>query len=431
MDVSFIVSVSIFLIFISLILVSAINYFTRTPESSAIIELRGKTKDLFNIFFGSGGIVTAERATEDLYRIPLLSEESNGTSRTNELVALTVDFDEDCNKKLSWNNTVRVYDQQFNELPSKISYQEFCSSQWINRSIVTFVANISANEKKRVYVYSINNTNTTAPSHNLAVKGYWTFDEAGGTLAKDFSGSQNNGTLTNFDFNSSSGWFNGTSCKYGSCLRFDGVNDYVAVSNPSNIPIGNSAYTMAAWFKVGTYSGAQGIVGWGNFGTTNQVNALRLAQNICGGVNLGFRHYWWGNDLDVCTSYPAVGGWSHVVATFDGTTRKIYLNGTQIASDTPIGHSVPNANNFRIGSTNNGEYFNSTIDDVRIYDRAITTAEITSIANATLLTVTSFPPENVIAISATKVQNLTGRNYQEIKALLGGDYDFRIEIREQ
>ena len=429
MEVTFIVSVSLFLLFISLILVSAINYFTRTPESATILEVRDKVKNLFNVFFGSGGIITGERATVDLYRIPLLLEEKNGTARTNEVVALGVDFDEPCNKKTSWNNTVRIYDQQFNELPSKISYQEFCTSQWLNRSIVTFIVNMTANEKKRVYVYSINNSNTSAPNHNITIKGYWTFDEASGTTAKDFSGSQNNGTLTNFNFNSSSGWYNGTDCKYGSCLKFDGANDFVNVSNPSNIPIGNSEYTIAAWFKVDLFAGAQGVVGWGNFGTTNQVNALRLYGEFCS--NLGFRNYWWSNDLSVCTNYPAVGGWSHVAATFDGTTRRIYLNGTQIASDTPTGHNVPNANNFRIGSTNNGEYFNGTIDEVRIYNRSLTTAEIASIANATLLTATSFPSENITAISAAKLQELSGRNYQEIKAVLGGDYDFTVEVREK
>ncbi|MEM5797227.1 MAG: LamG domain-containing protein [Candidatus Aenigmatarchaeota archaeon] len=427
MDVTFIVSVSIFILFIALILTATINYFTRTPESTTVLELRDKVKNLFDIFFGTKGIITGERATTDLYRIPLMLEEKNGTNRTNEIVSLALDFDESC-KKISWNNTVRVYDQQFVELPSRISYQEFCTSQWLNRSLITFVVNISANEKKRVYVYSINNSNTTAPNHSLDIKGYWTFDEGSGTLTKDFSGNQNNGTLTNFDFNASSGWFNGTDCKYGSCLKFDGVNDYVSVSNPVNIPIGNSPYTIALWFKADS-NGVRGLVGWGNFGAWNQVNALRLWGDSC--PNLGFRHYWWSNDLDVCTNYPAVGGWSHVAATFDGTTRRIYLNGTQIASDTPTGHNVPNANNFRIGSTNLGEYFNGTIDDVRIYDRALTADEIKSLANATPPTIKTFPIETITAISAEKVQELTGRNYQDIKTILGGDFDFRIEIREK
>ena len=194
MDVTFLVSVSLFLLLISLVLVSAINYFTRTPESATLIEIRSKTKDLFDLFFGSGGIVTNERVTTDLYRIPILLDERNGTDRTNEAVAVSIEFDDECDKIASWNNTVRVYDQQLNELPSRISYQQFCTSQWLNTSFVTFFVNMSANQKRRVYVYSINNSNTTAPNHTLTltIKGYWKFDDASGTLARDSSGYQNN-----------------------------------------------------------------------------------------------------------------------------------------------------------------------------------------------------------------------------------------------
>jgi hypothetical protein len=53
-----------------------------------------------------------------------------------------------------------------------------------------------------------------------------------------------------------------------------------------------------------------------------------------------------------------------------------------VSQDTPgSGHNVPNANNLRIGSTNNGEYFNGKISNVEIYDRAISDSEIAQIYN--------------------------------------------------
>ncbi|MBI2547597.1 MAG: LamG domain-containing protein [Candidatus Aenigmarchaeota archaeon] len=422
MDISFIVAISVFLIFVALVLVSTINYFTRTPESVTIIELRDKTKSLFDILFGSSGIPTNERVTTDLYRIPLLLQETNGTNRVNEIVSLSVAFDDLCNKLMSWNNTVRVYDQQFNELPSKISYQEFCSGQWLNTSIVSFIVNISANENKKVYVYSINNTNTSAPNHNITREGYWKFDEAGGTVAKDSSGYQNNGTLTNFDFNSSSGWFNGTNCKSGSCLKFDGLDDYVSITGgTTNLPIGTTPRTVAAWVNT-TMSGLGEIVSYGNTATGEAFTV-----GVSGAAIFVSS---WGSPQYTVTATVNDGKWHHVLVTFDGTSASTYLDGVLL--DTR-GFSI----NTGSGTANIGtrisptEYFNGTIDDVRIYNKTLTTAEIASVANATLLTVTSFPAENVTAISAAKLQNLTSRDYKEVKAILGNDFDFRVEVTQK
>ncbi|MBL7932599.1 MAG: choice-of-anchor D domain-containing protein, partial [Bacteroidia bacterium] len=75
-----------------------------------------------------------------------------------------------------------------------------------------------------------------------------------------------------------------------SALNFDGTNDFVALSSGTNIPLGNSPYTIESWIKP-TAFGDCGIVGWGNYGTTNEVNGFRLG---VGGLLI---NYWWGNDL--------------------------------------------------------------------------------------------------------------------------------------
>ena len=130
----------------------------------------------------------------------------------------------------------------------------------------------------------------------------------------------------------------------GESLSFDGTNDYVAVSNPSSIPVGYESYTIEAWFYA-DQMGTRGIVGWGNYGSYNQVTALRLD-------NAGIHHYWWSNDISATTG-DITGAWHHVAATWDGTDRKLYLDGVFKKGDQPTGHAVPNASNFRIGSTNN------------------------------------------------------------------------------
>lgn len=106
----------------------------------------------------------------------------------------------------------------------------------------------------------------------------------------------------------------------GNALRFDGVNDHLTAA-PVQLPTGNSSYTSEAWIKT-TVMNSGPSVSWGNFGVNNQVHALRLTPR--GRVN-----YWWGNDLTATTANLA-GAWHHVAATFNGLTRRIYVDGVSI-----------------------------------------------------------------------------------------------------
>ena len=204
------------------------------------------------------------------------------------------------------------------------------------------------------------------------------------TTLMDASGNSNVGILTNFSLNGTTsnwiapgavitGYTTTAVCALGAALNFDGVDDYVSVATVTNIPVGNSPYSIEAKIKPITL-GVEGIAGWGTFGTTNEVNALR----IDGSGNI--INYWWGPDLIVSSSpvNMADGNWHHVAATFDGTTRKIYLDGVLKGFDTPGNHTVPNATNLRIGSTNYGEFFNGGLDEVRIWNIARTNCEIIS-----------------------------------------------------
>ena len=163
-------------------------------------------------------------------------------------------------------------------------------------------------------------------------------------------------------------------------LNFDGADDYVALPASTPVPVGNSNYTIEAWIKP-TSMGTYGIVGWGNYGSNNQVNALRLDPANGGSL----RNYWWANDLNVTVGNLADGKWHHVAATFDGTTRAMYVDGVFKGSDTPSGHNVPTADNMRLGVTcancpqTNGfaaEYFPGSMDEVRIYNVGLTQAQV-------------------------------------------------------
>jgi hypothetical protein len=184
-----------------------------------------------------------------------------------------------------------------------------------------------------------------------------------GNQWNDLSVNNNTGTLQNSPTYSSSN---------GGILTFNGSNQYTTFSSPSNIPIGNSNYTISVWFNTASL-GINAFVGWGNFGVTNQVTALRLSPT-------GFQHYWWGNDLDVSIAL-SINTWYNVVARFNGTNRQIWLNNVLIGNDTPTGHNVPNANNLRIASSNSGEFYQGSISNVLIYNRAISDSEIAELYN--------------------------------------------------
>jgi hypothetical protein len=144
------------------------------------------------------------------------------------------------------------------------------------------------------------------------------------------------------------------------------------------------------WFAAKSISSnikvKNGIVGWGNFGFINQVNAFRLASEgepPCDGN--GLVNYWWGHDLYACTNLITINTWHHSIAQFYGTTREIYLDGALIARDVPgSSHNVPNTDNFKFGQTcpvsicywNEGEWFNGSLHAVRIYNRALSAEEV-------------------------------------------------------
>ncbi|MBL7932290.1 MAG: choice-of-anchor D domain-containing protein, partial [Bacteroidia bacterium] len=166
------------------------------------------------------------------------------------------------------------------------------------------------------------------------------------------------------------------SAPLASALDLDGFDDCISLPANGNIPVGNSPYTLEAKIKPDVH-GVNGIIGWGNFGTNNQTNAFRLGT----GGSTGYRvyNYWFGNDIYMDVPNLADGNWHHVAATWDGTTRKIYLDGTLMNSDNPGSNSVPNNGSMFIGMTCawcGGEYFDGQIDEVRVWNYARTQCEL-------------------------------------------------------
>ncbi|MEL6108264.1 MAG: LamG-like jellyroll fold domain-containing protein, partial [Planctomycetota bacterium] len=165
-------------------------------------------------------------------------------------------------------------------------------------------------------------------------------------------------------------------------LDFDGSTNVLITSGSlDELPVGDQPYTLAAWIRPDSMGG-RGIIGWGNYGSTRQVNAFRLTSN-------GLVNYWWSDDYSVNTG-SLVGEWHHVAVTYNGAQRQIYLDGQPVgAPNTPGGdNNVPDTANFTIGQTAISisalnEHFDGKIRDVGVWNRALTADEIAFGTDAT------------------------------------------------
>jgi len=177
----------------------------------------------------------------------------------------------------------------------------------------------------------------------------------------DLSGNGNDVTMQeegNINWNNS-GYFTLTS------------NGYFNNTSTTNLPTGNSPYTLSVWVQLDLIWGAQGMISISDtWGSGNSVNAFRTA-----GTNT-LVNYWWGNDLVAIFNPPASSVWFNFVAKWDGTNRSIWANGIAITEpQTVAGLNVYNGV-LNIGNTNNGEYLQGNIGQALIYDIALSSTQI-------------------------------------------------------
>ncbi len=194
--------------------------------------------------------------------------------------------------------------------------------------------------------------------------GYWKFDETKGDIAKDSSGKNNHGKIQG------SAWIKG---KIGNALTFDGIDDYVNCGNNESLNI-TDAITIEVWVKTPTpMKDWQTIVGGNGYS-----QLLRFNSTI-GRIEF----YTWNSDnitkRAVSTTVCSPDTWYHVAGTYDkdagSNNLKLYINGILEDEETQT-LSLKPMTSREIGRDSNHLYFNGTIDEVRIYDRALTAEEI-------------------------------------------------------
>lgn len=174
-------------------------------------------------------------------------------------------------------------------------------------------------------------------------------------------------------------WYNQyTNAVPNTSISLNGSNK-VSISSSNAIPTGNTNYTIELWVKPTILAGSSGLVGWGNWGSSHQVNSFRFN----GSTEL--RNDWWGNDLSVSIPNVLDGNWHHVAVSYNGSTRSIYFDGVLRGSDNPgNGINVPYNSNFELGTYANTNFYNGSMDEIRIWNVARTASQIAASMNATV-----------------------------------------------
>jgi hypothetical protein len=203
---------------------------------------------------------------------------------------------------------------------------------------------------------------------------WWKLDEAAGTAsAADSSGNGNAAALTGLA--AASAW---KADRGGRVLECDGTGGALAADSTSLDGIRN-AITIAAWVSRPQLGGGYSVVLSRQVGTTNG------------------EHYFLGLSNDTPGFIGTVGTvfapaalptnqWVHLAATYDGTTIRIYQDGTQIASGAGTGTFAADTSKLTLcGNQNDAagtiqERFTGRVDDVRVYDRALSAADIAALA---------------------------------------------------
>ena len=206
---------------------------------------------------------------------------------------------------------------------------------------------------------------TPPPPPTSALVAHFTFDETDATQVTDLSGRGNHGVI------SGAQRVGGVS---GGALQFDGVNDWVTIADAPSLDI-VASFTLEAWVKPGAGGGyrtvvlkeATGFAPYELYANSDVSQPAAFFTTASGAVR----------SVTGTTALPT-NSWTHLAATYDGANMRLYVNGSLVRTVARTGSPGASNGPLRIGGNQvwGGEFFAGAIDEVRVYNRALTATEV-------------------------------------------------------
>ncbi|QYC45144.1 Chitinase A1 precursor [Nonomuraea coxensis DSM 45129] len=193
-------------------------------------------------------------------------------------------------------------------------------------------------------------------------------NDGSGTNVADSSGQNNTGAGTG-----TTSWVNG---KYGKALSFNGSSSMVTVAHAASLRL-TTGMTLSAWVNPTTVTGTP----WKSV-VTKELSADGASYALYAANGSTLPSGWVQTAPETSTTAEGlsplpVNTWSHLALTYDGAALRLFVNGQQIDQTALSGSLYDDGNPLRIGGNVVwNEYFSGLIDEVRIYNRAQTAAEI-------------------------------------------------------
>jgi PKD repeat protein len=193
----------------------------------------------------------------------------------------------------------------------------------------------------------------------------FSFDEGTGTKVFDSTANKLTGTLQGATFTSAG--------KFGSALNFNGTNNLVLVPDANALDL-STGMTLEAWVRPGAQATDWTTVAIKE-SATGRAYALYGADNA-GRPPAGYLNN--GSDKSaVGSSTLPLNTWTHLAVTYDGAALRLFVNGLQVSSTGVSGSIIATNGALSIGGSSIlGDYFNGQIDEMRVYNRALTATQI-------------------------------------------------------
>ncbi len=234
----------------------------------------------------------------------------------------------------------------------------------------------------------------TAPSSSVAVvtlssqdstnglAGYWPFDEGSGSVAYDASGNGNNGTWSGTTSGNNSTYY-ATGKVGGYAGAFDGATDQTSVGDPAILQNATGSFSVAAWvYATSTKVGMEAVDKAANILAGGNTYGGWALGEVSGAPIFKISDSADGTYATASTSTTYTGQWVHLAGVRSGNTILLYVNGASAGSASAVGVNVNIDKTLVVGGHTAAWLWPGYIDDVRIWNRALSPAEVSWIYNA-------------------------------------------------